>query len=154
MSPDELGGKSAKALATWFGCGASPVAPGTVGSVAAVPLHFALRALGPVGHWAAIAALGAVGTWAADRTARDLGEEDPQSVVIDEVVGMLLALAALRRQSVKGTLIAFGLFRLLDIVKPGPIDGVQRLRPAGVGIMADDVLAGIGAGLLARVLTR
>lgn len=67
----------ARVLATWFGCGLSPVAPGTVGSLAAVPLHLALSTLGPVPHAASIAALTLAGTWAADRVARAEGSEDP-----------------------------------------------------------------------------
>src|SRR5689334_8839947 len=105
----------ARLLATWFGCGLSPVAPGTVGSLGAVPLHFGLAMLGPVPHVAAIVGLTALGTWAG--------------------FGVRL--------------LALGLFRVFDITKPGPIDSVQRLEPAGVGIMADDLLAGVAAGATA-----
>lgn len=146
--------RAARLLATWFGCGRSPVAPGTVGTLGALPLHLALRALGPIPYAVAVAAITAAGTWAAQREAERLGEDDPQSVVVDEVAGVLLALLIARGTGLKGELLAVALFRLFDIWKPGPVDSVQHLEPAGVGIMADDVLAGALAGLVARVLAR
>ncbi len=144
----------AERLATWFGCGRSPVAPGTVGSLGAVPLHFALRLLPPLPHAAAIAAITAVGLWASEKEAQRLGEEDPQSVVIDEVAGTLIAMAMTRRMGLSTQLLALALFRAYDIIKPGPIDSVQHAEPAGLGIMADDLLAGVMAGLTARWLAR
>ena len=129
----------ARRVATWFGCGSAPVAPGTVGSLGAIPLHLALSALG---------------TWSANRLAHELGEEDPQSIVIDEVVGTLIALNLARHGGLSGQVIAFAAFRVLDVVKPGFIEDAQRLKPPGVGIMADDVLAGFAAGLLARWFRR
>ncbi len=138
----------ARRIATWFGCGNAPVAPGTVGALGAIPLHVLLGVLPPGTRLLSIAALTALGTWSADRLARELGEEDPQSIVIDEVVGTLLALHFAR--GLGGKVVAFAAFRALDVIKPWIIDDVQRLKPAGVGIMADDVLAGIAAGLLAR----
>ena len=145
---------SARWLATWFGCGHSPIAPGTVGSLGTLPLHFALRALGPIPHALVTLGLTAAGVWAAQRVSDALGEEDPQAVVIDEVAGTLLAMGIARPAGIIGELAAFALFRVLDITKPGAIDRAQRLRPEGVGIMADDVLAGLGAGVAIRVAAR
>lgn len=144
----------ARSLATWFGCGHSPLAPGTVGSLGTLPLHFALRSLGPVPHALVTIGLTAAGVWAAQRVSDAVGEEDPSSVVIDEVAGTLLAMGLARPAGIVGELAALALFRVLDIAKPGVIDRVQRLRPAGVGIMADDVLAGVGAGVAIRVAAR
>ena len=139
----------ARLIATWFGCGLSPKAPGTVGSIGAVPLHLALSMLGPVPHTAAIAALSLAGVWASNEIARAEGIEDPQKVVIDEVCGTLIAMGMVSGAGWGMRLLALVLFRVLDITKPGPIDSVQRLEPPGVGIMADDVLAGIAAGVMA-----
>ena len=139
----------ARLLATWFGCGLSPKAPGTVGSIGAVPLHVALAMLGPLPHAAAIVALTAAGTWAANAVARAEGIEDPQKVVVDEVAGTLIAMGMVSGSGWGIRLLALALFRVLDITKPGPIDTVQRLEPPGVGIMADDVLAGLAAGAMA-----
>jgi phosphatidylglycerophosphatase A len=97
-------------------------------------------------------ALTGAGTWAAHRHAQQLGIEDPPSVVIDEVVGTLIALGLVRQRGVAAGLLALALFRALDIWKPGAIDRAQSLRPTGVGIMADDVLAGAIAGLTVRWL--
>lgn len=120
-----------------------------MGSLGAVPLHLALSMLGPVPHAAAVVALTAAGTWAANEIARAEGIEDPQKVVIDEVAGTLIAMGMVSGSSWGIRLLALALFRLLDITKPGPIDSVQRLEPPGVGIMADDVLAGLAAGAMA-----
>jgi phosphatidylglycerophosphatase A len=139
----------ARLLATWFGCGLSPIAPGTVGSIGAVPLHFALATLGPLPHAAAIVGLSILGTWASNHVAAAEGIEDPQKVVIDEVCGTLIAMGMVSGCGLGIRLLALGLFRVLDITKPGPIDSVQHLEPPGVGIMADDVLAGLAAGVMA-----
>jgi len=139
-------------LATWFGCGLSPRAPGTVGSLGAVPLHLLLRDTPVAVHAAALVLTIAAGTWAAHRYASDRGEADPQRVVIDEVAGTLLALGCVRHEAAWLQALAFLLFRLFDIWKPGPIRRVEHLPPAGLGIMADDVLAGLCAGGLAVAL--
>ncbi|HYQ14129.1 MAG TPA: phosphatidylglycerophosphatase A, partial [Polyangiaceae bacterium] len=100
----------ARLLATWFGCGLSPKAPGTVGSIGAVPLHLALSLLGPLPHAAAIAALSVVGVWASNEVAKAEGIEDPQKVVIDEVCGTLIAMGMVSGGSVGIRLLALGLF--------------------------------------------
>ena len=105
--------------------------------------------LGPVPHTAAIAALSLAGVWASNEIAKAEGIEDPQKVVIDEVCGTLIAMGMVSGAGWGMRLLALVLFRVLDITKPGPIDSVQRLEPPGVGIMADDVLAGIAAGVMA-----
>jgi phosphatidylglycerophosphatase A len=120
-----------------------------VGSLGAVPLHLALATLGPLPHAAIVLALSAAGIWASNEIARAEGVEDPQKVVIDEVCGTLIAMGMVSGQSVGIRVLALALFRLLDITKPGPIDTVQRLEPPGVGIMADDLLAGVAAGIMA-----
>ena len=145
---------TARWLATWFGAGHSPVAPGTVGAIASLPLHIALRTLGPIPHATVTLLLTAAGVWASGRVAEASGEEDPQSIVIDEVVGTLLALGIAGPGGLAAQVLAFVAFRVLDVKKPWIIDDVQRLEPAGLGIMADDVLAGIGAGLLGRAFGR
>jgi phosphatidylglycerophosphatase A len=143
---------SARWLATWFGCGNLPVAPGTMGALGALPLHIGLRALGPIPHAIGSIAVTVLGVWAAQRVAEASGDDDPSSVVIDEVAGTLIALGLAAPAGVAAQVAAFLAFRVLDIAKPGVIDDVQHWRPAGVGIMADDVLAGLGAGLFARLL--
>ena len=143
-------------LATWFGCGYSKVAPGTVGTLGALPLVYYLHTLGIVPYWIGTALVTVVGVWASARTAAELGQEDPSSVVIDEVSGTLIAIGIgsglVFRSSLTGALLAVALFRFFDIMKPGPIDSVQSL-PHGFGIMADDVLAGVAAGMIVDALS-
>lgn len=147
----------ARLVATWFGCGHSKIAPGTVGTLGTLPLAYALHRLGLVPYWCGTLAVTALGVWASTRVADELGVEDPQSVVVDEVSGTLIAIgigSGLEwRGNVVVALVAVALFRLFDIWKPGPIDSVQSL-PKGWGIMADDVLAGIAAGLIADAVSR
>jgi phosphatidylglycerophosphatase A len=141
-----------RVAATWFGCGTSPLAPGTVGTLGALPLYWVLRRSSPAVYLAAVAAVTGLGIWAAQREAERLGDDDPSSVVIDEVVGTLLALGLVRGRGLESEILALVLFRILDVLKPGPIGTAERARPAGVGIVADDALAGVIAGALARLV--
>lgn len=146
--------RTSRLLATWFGCGNSAIAPGTMGSLGALPLHFLLKAAGPQVYLVSTLATIGVGIWAAQKSATALGEKDPQQVVIDEVAGTLIAMGLCRGRGLRAELLALALFRLFDITKPGLIDRVQHAKPAGVGIMADDVLAGLLGGVVARLITR
>lgn len=139
----------ARLLATWFGCGLSPKAPGTVGSIGAVPLHFWLATQSLPLHVGVVLGLTLVGTWASNEVAKAEGLEDPQKVVVDEVAGTLIAMGMVSHAHWGFRILALVLFRVFDITKPGPIDRVQHLEPAGVGIMADDILAGSLAGVMA-----
>ncbi len=145
----------ARLLATWFGCGTSKIAPGTVGTLGTLPFAYLVHQLGIVPYWAVTVVVTALGVWASGRVADELGVEDPQSVVIDEVSGTLIAIGLASgldfRENYLQFAIAVAAFRFFDIVKPGPIDSVQSL-PKGFGIMADDVLAGVAAGLVADAL--
>ena len=143
---------AARWLATWFGCGLAPKAPGTVGSLGAVPLHVLLcRTQGAV-HLLLVLLTTAAGIWAAHRYATERGELDPQRVVIDEVAGSLIAMGLVRDHSLWAQLAALVLFRVLDIWKPGPIRKLEHIKPVGAGIMCDDLLAGLAAGLLALLI--
>jgi phosphatidylglycerophosphatase A len=142
----------ARLIATWFGCGRSPVAPGTVGTIGTLPLCYGLFQLGPIAYWSTTVALTVLGVWASTRTAAELGDEDPACVVIDEVSGTLIAVGLGALGGLWPAALSVVLFRLFDIWKPGPIDSVQSL-PKGYGIMADDVLAGLAAGLIAEAVS-
>lgn len=146
----------ARLIATWFGCGYSKVAPGTVGTLGALPLVYYLHTLGPLPYWSVTVVLTALGVWASAVVARELGKEDPSEVVIDEVAGVLIAVGLASglafRENLWAAGVAVALFRLFDIWKPGPIDSVQSL-PHGFGVMADDVLAGVAAGLIADAIS-
>jgi len=132
--------------------GFAPIAPGTVGSVAGLLVWWFAgeRLRSPVGG-VMLLVLTLLGVWAAGATERHRDAVDPGIVVIDEVVGMLVSLA-LVSVSVEGAFVAFLLFRAFDIVKPFPARQAERL-PAGWGIMADDVVAGIYANVVLRLAT-
>jgi phosphatidylglycerophosphatase A len=142
----------ARWLATWFGCGLSPRAPGTVGSLGAVPLHLLLATTPVPVHIAAAVLMAGVGVWAAQHYATDCGEIDPQKVVIDEVAGTVIAMGLVRDHAPWVQLLALVAFRVLDIWKPWPIRRLEHLRPPGVGIMFDDLLAGLIAGGVLRLV--
>ncbi len=141
----------AHVLATWFGCGYFPVAPGSVASAAAILIAWVMsEAFGWGWPHLAVAAVAttAVGVWASGAVARSTGRNDPSIVVIDEVAGQWFALFGAVAWDWRSLLAAFVLFRVLDIWKPPPIRQAERLH-GGVGIVADDVIAGlIGAFLL------
>jgi len=139
-------------LATWFGSGLLPKAPGTWGSLVALPCAWAIVLLG--GPWLLLGAcLGVflLGLWASARYARALGAADPGSVVIDEVAGQWLALVPVALQ-LEFYPIAFIAFRFFDIVKPWPVGWLDRRLKGALGIMADDMMAGLYAGLLTFAL--
>ncbi len=142
--------KSAYLLATWFGCGRSPVAPGTVGSAAALLIGIALHRYAELPHWgfaALSAALAVPATWAAGAVAKAGKVKDPGFVVVDEVLGQWIALVGAHAYNWKNYLAAFLLFRLFDIWKPAPVRQLEAL-PGGLGINADDAMAGIYAALV------
>ena len=137
-------------LATWFGCGLSPVAPGTVGSAAAIVIAVVLGRYAGFVCWHFLllaAALALPAVWAAGAAARAARIEDPGFVVVDEVLGQWIALGGARTLNWKSYLAAFVLFRLFDIWKPAPVRQLESL-PGGWGINADDAMAGIYAALI------
>jgi phosphatidylglycerophosphatase A len=142
--------RAARLIATWFGCGYALVAPGTVGSIAALAVAYPLVRYA---RWQPLwfAALAATGTppavWASGVVARDRQQKDPALVVVDEVLGQWLALVGARPLNLKSWIAAFVLFRLFDIWKPAPVRQLERL-PGGAGIVADDLMAGIYAALV------
>ncbi|AKV03326.1 Phosphatidylglycerophosphatase A [Labilithrix luteola] len=146
----KLSHRIAYAIALWFGCGLSPVGPGTVGSLGALPLYFAVRSKGPLAVLAVTAVVFVVGTWASGVVAETKKTKDPQIVVVDEVVGVLIALAA-APMTTAGVVAGFVLFRLFDMTKPFPARRAEKL-PGGLGIVMDDVVAGIQAALVIFVL--
>ena len=142
--------RTANLIATWFGCGRSPVAPGTAGSLGALAIAIALHCwLGWRGpHFAVLAALlFPAAVWSAGAAAEAAKRKDPGFVVVDEVVGQWLALAGAHALNWKSFGAAFLLFRAFDIWKPPPVRQLEAL-PGGLGINADDAMAGAYAALV------
>jgi phosphatidylglycerophosphatase A len=146
----------ARWIATWFGCGYAPAGPGTVGSLAAVLIAWALARWAMWSPWA-ICALGVIVTapaiWAADVTARAVGRKDPGIVVVDEVVGQWITFAGAAAIDWTTLIAAFILFRLFDIWKPPPVRQLERFH-GGLGIVLDDVFAGVYAAVLLFAISR
>ncbi|HEX4077393.1 MAG TPA: phosphatidylglycerophosphatase A [Rhizomicrobium sp.] len=134
-------------IATLGGLGRIRPAPGTLASLLTTLAAWGIAAMGErvLVLFAGIVAM-AIGGWAAEHYARERGVTDPSECVIDEVAGQFLACAFAPRTLI-GYVLAFLLFRALDIWKPWPIGAVERLH-GGLGIVADDVLAGVLAGLV------
>jgi len=140
-SPKFLIAHPAHFIALGFGLGLSPFAPGTVGTLLAVPLAVLLHTYGnDLVFLGAVVAAFAAGVWAADRTGRDLGKADHPAIVWDEVVAFLLVLLVVGTEPVRMG-IAFLLFRLFDIVKLPPASTIDRQWHHGFGVMADDIVA-------------
>lgn len=134
-------GHPAHFIALGFGTGLAPVAPGTFGTLLAIPFAAWLEAVASPGVFiAVIAGLGVLGVWAAERTGRDLGKPDHGAIVWDEVVAFLLVLFFVGDDLVR-IAFAFLVFRAFDIVKPPPIRQLDAAMKNGAGVMLDDLVA-------------
>ncbi|MEE2635775.1 MAG: phosphatidylglycerophosphatase A, partial [Acidobacteriota bacterium] len=138
-------------IATVGPCGYVPIAPGTVGSAAGVVLFWVVRSSGSmVLEWSVLALVITVGVAAATLAESRFARRDPGLIVVDEVAGMLVTLVAVPVGPV-GVVAGFFLFRLFDIVKPYPARQSESL-PGGWGVMADDLIAGVYAQVVLRLL--
>jgi phosphatidylglycerophosphatase A len=138
-------------IATCGYLGYVPVAPGTFGSAAGLVVLAAVRWSGsPALELAVIIILFAVGVWSANAAEGHFGGVDPAPVILDEVVGMLITLAFLP-VNITGAIVGFLLFRLFDVVKPWPANRLEALH-GGLGVMADDAMAGVYGNVAMRLL--
>ena len=135
------------AVATVFGVGYAPVAPGTFGSAVGLLVWWLLPASTAI-QAAVIAAMFVAGSWGGNVAERHFGRSDPGQVVIDEVMGMLITLF-LNPVGWLGALAGFLLFRIFDVIKPYPANRLEQLH-GGIGVMADDAMAAVYANLVLR----
>ena len=138
--------KIADFLASGFYVGKVPFAPGTIGTLVAIPIMLIYWPKGVGVQFLITTAIFLIGFWAAtvivgDTTGKDKSEIDPDFIVIDEIAGYMVAMIGIELTPIH-LLIAFVLFRIYDIFKPPPIKWFEKL-PSGLGIMADDIIAGI-----------
>jgi phosphatidylglycerophosphatase A len=143
--------KAALFLATGFYVGNIPFAPGTFGSLIGLPLCFFLADIKLTAAIIVTVLFIGLAIWIAGTAAKALARKDPGSIVIDEIVGMVVTFVGLPF-NLATAVIGFILFRILDILKPFPIRILDRRLSGGLGIVADDVVAGIFANILTRLL--
>jgi phosphatidylglycerophosphatase A len=144
--------QTATLIATWFGVGRLPLAPGTWGSLAALPFAWLIAwLLGARALLIAAALLFLIGWWAAGRVSRATGVKDAGAIVVDEVMGQWLTLVVTPPDTVP-YIAGFVLFRIFDIAKPWPARWIDERLTGGLGIMADDVVAGFYAATALLVL--
>lgn len=138
-------------LATGCYAGYIPVAPGTFGTLVAVPLCYLLSVFGPLEGALFIAVFAGFAVWISGEAERIFDKKDSSLIVIDEMAGLLVTLFLIP-WSAKSVIVGFLLFRLIDIAKPFPIRRVESKLHGGWGIVGDDLLAGIYANVVLRVV--
>jgi len=129
-------------LALGFGSGLAPKAPGTFGTLVAIPLYLFLAMLAPLYYLIAIIVMSIAGIYICGKAAKDVGVHDHPAIVWDEFVGYFITMFMVP-VSWQSVLVGFLLFRLFDILKPWPISYIDRKMSGGAGIMFDDILAGL-----------
>lgn len=138
-------------IAFGFGSGLMATAPGTWGTLAAIPVYLLIMGT----HWAFYLTFTLIafilGVWVCDKVSQDLGVHDYKGIVWDEVVGYLLTMF-MAPKGLKWMILGFFLFRIFDIWKPQPIDYVDQKVRGGLGIMLDDVLAAVPSWLIMQLL--
>ena len=138
-------------LATGFYIGNIPFAPGSFGSLIGLPLSFALAGISLVSAILCTLLFTLLAICIADAAQKILEQKDPGCIVIDEIAGMVATLIGLPF-NLNTVIIGFIIFRILDILKPFPIRYLDKRIPGGLGVVADDVAAGILANLLLRII--
>ena len=131
-------------IAVGFGSGLAPKAPGTAGTLIAIPLYMLMQPLPLISYLLITTCLFIAGIWICAYAAEKLGVHDHPSIVFDEIVGYLITMIA-APEGWQLIIVGFVLFRLLDAIKPWPISWFDRNITGGMGIMVDDVVAGIVA---------
>ena len=141
-----------KHIATFIGVGFAPKSSGTIASFAAIPLYLLLRKLSLPLYLFSIGKIVAAGVWACTEAEKEFGE-DPSEAVIDEVAGMLIGLVS-RTKDPKEIALAFLIFRAFDIIKPGIVGTLDKKVKGGLGIMADDIAAGVLTAVCMEIIRR
>ena len=140
-------------LAAGFGSGLSPKAPGTAGTVVAIPVYWLVSDLSLWLYIGLCSALFIIGVWICQRAADDMNSHDHPSIVFDEIVGYLVTMTALP-VTWPWMVAGFTLFRIFDIIKPWPISELDRKVKGGFGIMLDDLVAALFAAALLHLAMR
>ena len=138
-------------LATGFGVGYSPIAPGTLGTLVAIPIYYFLSEISSPLYEITLIGLFFLSVWISENAERLFAKKDDQRIVIDEIVGFLITMLWVRK-TLPFIIIGFFLFRFFDILKPFPIRRLEKGLKGGYGVVLDDVVAGIYANIVLQVI--
>ncbi|HHL18888.1 MAG TPA: phosphatidylglycerophosphatase A [Thiothrix sp.] len=138
-------------LAFGFGAGLAPIGPGTFGTLVAIPIYLLMQPLSLGGYLLLVALISLFGIWLCGASATKLGLKDPGGIVWDEIAGFLVTMT-LAPQGWQWIAIGFVFFRIFDIWKPWPILRIDQQVEGGLGIMLDDIIAGLYALIVLQVL--
>ena len=138
-------------LATSFGVGYSPIAPGTLGTLVAIPIYYFLSGIPSPLYEITLVGFFFLSVWVSENAERFFGKKDDQRIVIDEIIGFLITMLWVPK-TVPFVIIGFFLFRFFDILKPFPIRRLEKGLKGGYGVVLDDVLAGIYANIILHVI--
>jgi phosphatidylglycerophosphatase A len=141
-----------KAVSTFFFLGYLPLIPGTFGSIAGVGIFYLLGGGNQPVYFLFIFCIMVLGLLTSGKAEKLLNRKDPGCIVIDEIMGMLIALSFLPSDA-KIVILAFLIFRILDMLKPFPAERLQNLHGA-IGVMGDDLVAGVYANIVLQVILR
>ena len=141
------------AIATGCFVGYLPIAPGTWGSALAIPIHFLLIQLSAEHYFTALGIIFVISVVTAGSAEKIIDRKDPGVIVIDEIIGMLITLIG-APNNILVWILGFLIFRFFDILKPFPIRLIDRRVNGGIGIVMDDVLAGIYSLIILQIICR
>jgi len=138
-------------LATGFGVGYSPIAPGTLGTLIAIPVYYFLSNISSPIYEITLVGFFFLSLWISENAEIFFGKKDDQRIVIDEIMGFLITMLWVPKTTILMG-VGFFLFRFFDIVKPFPIRRLEKKLKGGYGVVADDVMAGVYANIVLQVI--
>ncbi len=150
--PDSIWKNPLHFIAFGFGTGAMPVAPGTFGTLIAIPFYLALCTLPLLAYILVVSLIIVFSIWLCEKVSRDISSHDHQGMCVDEIVGYLVTMIG-APHGFLWIAAGFGLFRLFDIWKPWPINVVDQRVHGGFGMILDDVLAGVYSLLILKLMS-
>jgi phosphatidylglycerophosphatase A len=139
-------------IATGFGVGYSPIAPGTLGTLIAIPIYYFLSGIPSPLYEITLIGFFFLSVWISENAEIFFGKKDDQRIVIDEIVGFLITMLWVPK-TLPVIIMGFFLFRFFDILKPFPIRRMERKLKGGFGVVLDDVMAGIYANIILQVIS-
>ncbi len=138
-------------LATGFGVGYSPIAPGTLGTLVAIPIYYFLSNISSPIYEITLIGFFFFSVWISENAEKFFGQKDDQRIVIDEIMGFLVTMLWVPKTAIL-IIIGFFLFRFFDILKPFPTRRLEKKMKGGYGVVLDDVLAGVYANIILQII--